>query len=639
MRWVRRVLTAVVIGAFLTLTATTAMAAPAIPGVPSCDPPPPTFPTAGLAGALDPGPDAPRDGDPFAAGSDLSIYEVYGYGGFEPIDGEPTCLLGKSFTGLDLNVAQMVDGATAAVIGAFIGLQRVLFSDQLLTLLEPVNTVAINAFGNNLFLPLFGVAALITAVWLFARSRDGDVKQVLAGASWSTLVLFGALTVIVSGLSLGPFADKATTGIVGAVNTSLAKVVNADAQSAPDAIAANVHRAVIYQTFLSQTFGRDGGAAAQEFGPRIFTARAFSRADMAKMEKDPEFAKKRIEQKADQYSDAMADLKDKYPIAWEHAAGNRNGDRMGHAFLGLFGALCSAGFGIVAALLLLFARLVARVVLWVALAIALVAQHPRFAHLMRRLADYLGGVLVTGVVMSVLSAVHIAAGVGGILSSNVPTWLAYLLMAGLTLALWKLGSVTRRLAATAAAIPRRHPGTTSEPAPATQTEPEPAPAPYDRPASTADQPTYTVAGGGAAAAAAVNRWRTTARAGAPSITSGAIAGARQGAAAALAAGAVTGGTATIGAAAAGAARGAARGTALTATAHKLTGQQVQEQQQQIPTPRVRRVPRTPTQDRPTSPRIYTPTEPTPPLSVSKTTADAHGKPVHVIWTPSEGASA
>lgn len=554
-------------------------AGPASAAIGGCEVEPPLHdPTQGLAAELDPGPRTPVSGDPWAAGSDVTVYEVYGYGGSEWVSYDPGCVpdLGGSANGWLANTGMTI----LTVLLSFAALVlRVAFNPETLGLLDPLLTLSAAAFGESIFLPALVLVGGISGLWFILKSDANAIgDQVVSALS----VGFIACTAVISlafPLVLAPLLDRAVTGLVGSVHQQAASVGNdlaamtAQARADPgrvptlpddgawqrvnvaDAVIGNAHGSLIYQTWCSGMVGRSGGALADGYCPRLFDASHLTRAEAALPAQEKQAV---AEEKNDRFRDIAGQLQEEDPAAYRFLAGNENAERSMYMLLAGVAFACIFGFLILAVLLMLYALIVVRLAIMVAPLVAIPALIPPLQGMYWKLWDYLAGALLAGVLMGAASAAFVA-GIGGFLSpaSGTPLLVTALVMLMFTFAAVALTKPRKRAKALVGnRLARKARDRQDRPDRRdTQTGPgEATPRPFQ-----ADQRP----GRGSA-----HEWGDPRRGTVPqeamtrTVTRGAVGGAVKGAVLTAGAGLVTGGAVTVAALGAGAARGAAAGGAM-----------------------------------------------------------------------------
>jgi MFS family permease len=542
--WRRVLLVLFTVTAVFTVTAAPAAAIDFPSGTDCLHPPTPASPNGGLAGWIDPGPDKPAAGDPWAPGSTVTIYSQYGYAGLDPIEFDPGCVSVASWN----SIASGFSLIAATVTAVTVRLYRTVMTGTFGSLFDGIQDVAGRAFGHGLFVPLIGFAVACTGLALLVRARKADLAGQAKVAVTSLLIIAGGVACVFYPIAIGKTIDEGVTNTITDVNSIILPAANGgtpgDPGRAADMIAANIHVSILYEAWRQQTFGPDGTAAADEFGPRLFAAAAFTRAEQAAIDANPTTAADSIRKKQDDYKAVAKQVQDKYPQAYVHLAGGDTLTTMGVSWVGVVSALVACAFLIYALWRFAFALIIARVGLAVAPIVALVAQFPRYQSTAMRLVGAVVSAAVTAIVLGIAAVAYLVGGIAVILSPATH-WhpvLKILALLALTVVLMKLlshlGLAGKGLKAKKKKGSKGEPGKSGEGSPPSETSPETPPA-------TADSTPPP----------------RTAR-----MTKGAVDGAGSAAVQTAAVGAATGGTVTVGALAAGAAKGGAAGAVSSAPA-------------------------------------------------------------------------
>ena len=406
-------------------------------------------PLSAVAAVFDYGAPQTTKGDPFAAEPDATIYETYGFGfaewrapevdeGWLPdIDLPDSEDIGNS-------VVNSVSSFGFQLLTIWLGLLyvelRLAFNPEALSLLEPVQRIGQEVFGERIFLGgAMGVAVIIAGVWLVAKARQAQVRAVANDASWVMLMLFVGIAAMAWPFTIAPAMDDALTGAVGVANTELAGVTGSDTTATNGATAA-VHNALVYEVWCAGLLGRDAGEEiADEYCPRFLKASTFSYGELKDTEGDPDARADLSKAKYDDYQDAAKDLMDDSETAYAHLIGEKPWSRFGVVFLGWVGMIVSVPFLLVSAALLFYAMVVVRVALMLAPAIAVIAAYPPLKRHMLRLFDYVAACVMSALVMGVASAGYIAI-VAGLMApvSDSSAIVAFLVLGAVTWAFWAL---------------------------------------------------------------------------------------------------------------------------------------------------------------------------------------------------------
>lgn len=428
-----RVLVAAVValGAFLApATATAAAPTPAlvqlenpipdiIPGDPlGCDTKPPmSAPNSGLL-ALDSGPRAWRNGDPFATNPTVTAYEVYGYAGLEWTNFDVGCgpdVARDPEGGIAGSIANMLWSSLLATASVGTAIQRWTYDPNTLDVLEPVQRTAAEALGIRVFMPLAGLTLLAMAGYIFVRSRAGDVREGATLTGWVLLVVTIVMGCILWPAKIAPAADNTIMSVIATVNTAVAGGSSGAAVSIADTNAANVQHGILYSTWASGTFGRSSGETVEKYGPILFKNGALTRSEAALIQTDPERAAEIIEDKKEKFNDAAEALKGEDPIAYEYLAGKQNWSRAMYAAIGWVAYACAMLYQLVASLMLLFSLLIIRLAVMVVPLLAVAALYWPARGVLIRVFDYVVGAVVAAVMFGSVAAIFTAI-LGGIMS-------------------------------------------------------------------------------------------------------------------------------------------------------------------------------------------------------------------------------
>ena len=391
--------------------------APAIPTGTDClRPPTPASPTGGGSGWLDPGPANPIEGDPFAPDSGATLYDVYGYGGYEAIIFDPGCLDQSRLFDADNALANINTTVSTMLISLSARAVRVITDGSFGSLWEPLQKEGQRIFGAGIFIPLAFVGLVVTGLVILSRSRKGDV-------SWAARVTGGAAAILLAGLACATYAvtvgavvDSAIGQSFKAANEIAARTISNDDRDPADAFAGNLIKQTLYPSWQQQTFGGSGQAAAEEFGPALFAAGAFTRAEQARIDADPSLAPSMIDAKKDEYKAVAKKVEEKYPVAYQHLAGNHTLERAQFAIMSTLSVVVSVAYLLYCLARIAWASVVARVGVGFAPAVALVAQVPQWQHIAVALVSWVGMALVRAGVYSFVFVVYLAGVMGGIMS-------------------------------------------------------------------------------------------------------------------------------------------------------------------------------------------------------------------------------
>jgi hypothetical protein len=200
---------------------------------------------------------------------------------------------------------------------------------------------------------------------------------------------------------------------------------------------------VLYRQWLRGEFGNPDSAAAKKYGRDLFDAQAYSRNERAVLDRNPSGAFFAEQNKNNKFNQVAGKIKAEDPVSYDNLSGHGH-SRMGAGFVAVAVALPTAGFRAVADLLVFAARIIIRllVIFFPALAIA--------------------GVLMVGPVRTafvagaaaVVNSVVFSVGAGlNVLAANIllgpdvqlPTWLAVVFLAVISLIMWRAFKPFRHL--------------------------------------------------------------------------------------------------------------------------------------------------------------------------------------------------
>lgn len=380
----RRVLAAVLAVFVLAVTGATAAAgAPADPGGWCSTSPTPTGNGDTLGGALD-------LGAPPATAQGGGTYTRTGWAGwgsphiFDPGCGEKLArwVAGKVTTGA-------VDGLVKAdpyntVAGWYLGGAAVIGAG--LTLLVRAATepgvvwdaidlgegAARSVAGWHIYAAWVTSSFLAVGLWFLARARKDSLDKVWSQNATALLMLVTGLIVAGYQVSVGSSVDAAIQGTFRASGQ-----VATGAPSPSSAFADMYVDGILLPGWSVVHLGMDLGAV-EEFGPRLYAAATMTRAEEAAVAADPAAKKRLAEAKDRDYRQVAAEVKAKYPDAYDHLAGrpDMRDARMGWALLVLVLVLPLAVVVAVLAGAVAFARITLRYAFAVWPGVSVIVSHP-----------------------------------------------------------------------------------------------------------------------------------------------------------------------------------------------------------------------------------------------------------------------
>ncbi|MCP2256058.1 hypothetical protein LY13_004841 [Prauserella aidingensis] len=413
--------------AILACQAVLASPAQAQPGGSGCEAPNPERPGSGMVGAID---------NPAGNGEAGSVYADYSYAGMvwhvhdcdsgglgmtDPSTTVDTWLGNQLF-----NVAKNVVGATNALH------YEVLDGGVLQPLTEAVSQGA-EAVYNNVYAQLFGLAALLLAIFLFRNIWRGD----LATVSKRALFAIGGLWLAASSLALLQYHDEIDHAIVQTTTNIQAGFVDEEQDRVVRHILpTELHEEVVYDNWLRGTFGNDQqDEEAREYGPDLLDAQAFTWDQMRAGDDGDESV---INEKKAEFNRIAGELQ-----ASSGYFSGEDGSRAGTGFLAMLQSLAYSLFQLVAKLAVLLAQILVRLFTLTAPLIGLLAilQHD----VLRRVGRVIGGVAFNLLVLSVLAGIH-ALLLQAIFAAPGMDMVVQLAIAGLvTIIMFVVGRPARRL--------------------------------------------------------------------------------------------------------------------------------------------------------------------------------------------------
>jgi hypothetical protein len=404
----------------------------ALPGDP--DPPTPEKPGDGLIGWVD---------DQNPPSLDDSIYGKYGYAGLH-------------WSTYDLGVGGDLRDPWAIVdtgfgdwmfTGAkfFVALANSLHQanrPKSLDGLDPVLSKGTNAVHDALYQPFLPIALVILALLLLYRTHRSDLPASVRAVGWALLVMTLAVGLFQYPLRAVKGVDSLESGTISQIDTGFAHASGTTGDPTLSQSEMLVDT-VLYRQWLRGEFGNPDSAAAKKYGRDLFDAQAYSRDERAVLDRSPNTAAFAAEAKNNRFNQLAAKIRTEDPGSYEYLTGHGH-SRMGSGFVAIAVALPTAGFRAVADLLVFAARIIIRllVIFFPALAVAgvLLVGPVRTAFIAGAAA------LVNSVVFSVGAGLNVLA--ANILLGpdvNLPTWLAVVFLAVISLIMWRAFKPFRHL--------------------------------------------------------------------------------------------------------------------------------------------------------------------------------------------------
>jgi len=423
----------------LTSASSTAQAAPAAApagiGTDCLHPPDPASPSSGVSAWIDSGPEKPLTGDPFAAGSKATIYDVYGYAGTKIVRYDDGC---NSTFNLWNDLANFNQGITAVTIATTTKLYRTVVNPAFGSIFDPIQEAAQRILGRGLFLPLIPITIALTALFYAVKARKADVAGAATGSGKTLGIVAIGIACVIFPLTIGATVDK---GIGQVVSTTSSLATGSDSGKEPaDQLAGAVVESILYATWAQATFGTGptNEKVATEYGPRLFKAAAYTRSEQAMLDADPSKAQALADLKREHYKEVAKEIEEKYPDVYQWVAGNQQQAQFGYTVAGVIGVLIALVFLIYALFRMAYAMIVVRIAVGVGPAIALVAAFPRLHHLVASVADVVLHALRSAAYFGAAGVLFTIVAVGTILSpsSQLHPIVKILAMLTLTATVW-----------------------------------------------------------------------------------------------------------------------------------------------------------------------------------------------------------
>ena len=398
--------------------------------------PAPTTPGTGLSGWLEVKPDPlPPPGRAFGADAASTEYDQYGYAGLDWNVYGGSCILGTPVSFgpmIDTMIGNLLLGAAKGYVALDNTVHDWAASPAWITSTDPLITAGTRALHDDIFAVWAGLALLVLALTVIARSFRGDAAGAVTRLAWALLVL-----ALVGGVSDYPtLAGQAAQSLMSETLNALdAGLTGPGGQaSAAQAHDSLITTNVLYEQWLYGELGRPDSHTAQTYGPELFADQALtwrqaaaSPAALAKTEKADQAA----------WAKVAAQVQTADPSAYQTLQGNA-GTRIGAGALALLLAVITCTFDLWASLMVILALLSVLLAAVVFPGVAVVGLN----YDMRQWVIGLGSGVLRRLVRAVLYAA--AAGIDGratsLLLNNgaVPVQMAILLLAILPFGLWLL---------------------------------------------------------------------------------------------------------------------------------------------------------------------------------------------------------
>jgi hypothetical protein len=308
--------------------------------------------------------------------------------------------------------------------------------------LDPVLTKGTNAVHDALYQPFLPLALIVLALLLLYRTHRSDLPASVRSVGWALLVMTLAIGLFQYPLRAVNGVDALESGTIGQIDTGFARASGTTGDPALSQSEMLVDT-VLYRQWLRGEFGNPDSVAAKKYGRDLLDAQAFSRDERAVLDSNPAGAAFAAQNKNNKFNDLATKIKTEDPGSYDYLTGHGH-SRMGAGFVAIAVAVPTAGFRAVADLLVFAARIIIRL---------LVIFFPGLA---------VAGVLMVGPVRTafiagaaaVVNSVVFSVGAGlNVLAANIlfgpdvhlPTWLAVVFLAVISLIMWRAFKPFRHL--------------------------------------------------------------------------------------------------------------------------------------------------------------------------------------------------
>jgi hypothetical protein len=340
-----------------------------------------------MVGALDPAPF-------LVTGQVNSVYWEVGYGGLvwhTYIDG---CQTDPSPT-MDTWAGNELLNVGKTIVGATNGLHYALLGGDLVKPLDDLVMTGTIALYNSVYVPLFGLVALVLAVLLFRYIWQGELATISKRGMWALAAMWLAAATYLTPLIYTHILDDILITGTSQVQAGFLKEVGIDERNA---LPTTLHDQVIYRNWLRGEFGAPDAAPAKQFGRDLVRAQTWTKQEVASG--------------ADAAPNASAAKKTAFTeldakIVAAGAGGyfeGKDGSRTGAGFLALFQAIAFALFQLLAKAAILLAQVLLRVVILAGPVIGLAAM--LYPDMLRKVGRTVGAALLNVVVIAALAGMH-----------------------------------------------------------------------------------------------------------------------------------------------------------------------------------------------------------------------------------------
>jgi hypothetical protein len=295
---------------------------------------------------------------------------------------------------------------------------------------------ATDVISTKIIYPLLGLGLIVSSCYMLIRFRGGNVAGASSAVGWVFIVLALTAFVIISPVFISSSTQRAGDIAVSTLNGG---------DNASDSTTDRIVEAVHYQGWLRRTFGTADSPVAKKYGPSLLASERISWAELAS-NNDPDEIKALRTEKAKQFKEIAANVKDEDPGAYRWLTGEADGS--GIALTETLYALTASFFRFAVDLLLVMATILIAI-----LCLVWLAGSPYFVTPFGRITAV--GVL-NSTVRSVVYVLEAAVGswLFGIymqvsMQPGQSTWWSILLLFVGTLTAWTLIRPDRKMLALA----------------------------------------------------------------------------------------------------------------------------------------------------------------------------------------------
>jgi hypothetical protein len=348
----------------------------------------------------------------------------------------PTWDLGCSGSaeGLITDIANLPMDWMAATLNGTASVRQLAWEDDWI---HPVDE-AVSALADRVevfYGVAMGLALAAVGVWILYRARTAEYGEITTTGAWALLLLGLAALALSYPARAGRIYDDVVIGSAKLVNDALA----GDMASEPgiDPAVAQINADVAYRVWLRGMFGSDTTRTAEEFGPRFYSAMAFSWSELPVLDAGGPRAEALVEAHRQAFVDTARALERVDPSAYRAMQGKGAfSTRVPTGLIGLVlvGSLCFVT-GIAAALVLV-ARLVGRGLVMALPVVVPFGALYRWSGPVRKLGGIAQAVVVALITATVAGGL-LTRGVGALLATNWPLWLVGLVALLATLVAWR----------------------------------------------------------------------------------------------------------------------------------------------------------------------------------------------------------